>query len=114
MTTYTHSLPVQALDALLEALDLPLDGRDWTLTLAVLDDLFTGLDDEPPNLAEQIVEAVEKFVGLGLEEAPYAAAVAAVRRVLAQAHGPAWPAFEPDAFLEAEYEDRYAGAFADE
>ena len=107
MTTYTHSLPVQALDALLDAIDLPLDGQEWALALAVLDDLFADLADEPPNLAEQIVDTLEKFVGLGLEEAPYATAVTAVRQVLAQARGPALPVFAPDAFLEAEYEDRF-------
>ncbi len=110
MTIYTHSLPVQALDALLEALDLPLDGRDWTLTVTVLDDLFADLDEEPPDLAQQIVDAVEKFTGLGLEEAPYAGAVAAVRQVLTKARGPAFPAFAPDAFLEAQYEDRFIEA----
>jgi hypothetical protein len=76
----------------------------------VLDDLFADLDEEPPDLAEQIVDAVEKFTGPGLEEAPYAAAVAASRRVLTQARGPAWPTFVPDAFLEAEYEDRFIEA----
>lgn len=114
MTTYTHNLQVQALDAMLAAIDLPLDGHEWALTLDVLADLLNGLAEEPPDLAEQIVDAVEKFVGLGLEEAPYAAAVAAVRQVLAQARGLAFPAFAPDAFLEAEYEVRYAGAFADD
>ena len=110
MTIYTHSLPVQALEALLAALDLPLDGREWALALAVLDDLFAGLDDEPPNLAEQIVDAIEKFVGLGLEEIPYATAVAAIQRVLAKARGLAWPTFAPDAFLEAQDEDPFIEA----
>ena len=110
MTTYTHSLQVKALDAMLAAVDLPLDGREWALTLNVLADLLNGLAEEPPDLAEQIVDAVEKFTGLGLEEAPYAGAVAAVRQVLTKARGPAWPTFAPDAFLEAEYEDRFVEA----
>lgn len=93
MTIYTHSLPVQALDALLEALDLPLDA---------LDDLLCRLDVEPPDLAEQIVDAVERLVGRGLEESPYATTVTAVRQVLTHAREPALPAFAPNAFLQAE------------
>jgi hypothetical protein len=45
-------------------------------------------------------------VGLGREDPTFAAAVAAVRRVLAPGSSPAWPTFAPDAFLEAQYEDR--------
>ncbi len=103
MTTYTYSPDTRALDTILEALDLPLDEQERALALDALRELLAGLEDEPHDLAEQLVSAVEKGVGLGLEDAPFAAAVAAVRRVLA----PAWPAPAPDAFLEAGYEDRW-------
>lgn len=106
MTTYTYSPDTQALDALLEALDLPLDEQEWALALDALREIAASFEAEPPDLAEQLVGAVEKGVGLGLEDAPFAAAVAAVRRVLA----PARPAPAPDAFLEAAFEDRFSEA----
>ena len=106
MTIYTYSPDTRALDAILEALDLPLDEQEWALALDALRELLADLEGEPPDLAEQLVSAVEKGVGLGLEDAPFAAAVAAVRRVLA----PAWSAPAPDAFLEAAYEERFSEA----
>lgn len=108
MTPYTRSLDVQVLDAVLDALDLPLDDQEWELALDAIRELAAGFDNEPPDLAEQIVAEIEKCVGLGLEEAVFNTAVAAIRNVLAQAWPPAPPSPSPDSFLEAAYEDRFA------
>jgi hypothetical protein len=106
MTTYTRSLDAGLLEAVLNALDLPLDNQEWALALDTVRALAASWDEAPPDLAAQIVGEVEKVVGLGLEEGPFVAAVAAVRRVLAQDRSPDWPVPAPDAFLEAAYEDR--------
>ena len=109
MTTYTHSLDVLALDAVLEALELPLDEEEWALALDAIRELAASYDDEPPDLAERIVGEIEKSVGLGLEEARFNSAVAAVRRILVKARLPEPPVSAPDSFLEAAYEDRFTG-----
>ncbi len=106
-------------EALLTALSLPADEATYELAYSAV----LNADESPdPHLqAIFIVDAVEKALGLGLDETGYATVLVAVMEFLPAAtelaagwpRVPAPPEMPPDAYLEMEFEDRVNGGGMD-
>lgn len=113
--SYSFGTEDRALTALLDAADLHFDETEFTFALEALLALRAEQDELPDNFAALWVDEVEKVIGLGLEPRDYNAAVAAVRRVYAQAAEaiakvyvvPPEPDEALDAWLEMAYESRF-------
>ena len=107
---HSHSIERQMLDALLAAAGLAPDDFDYEVALDTADHYAANFDALPSNFSTRLVEEVEWALQLGLDEQHFAAAVAAVQRVL---EPPRPPDPEPDAFLEMAFEDRVSGDQSD-
>jgi hypothetical protein len=107
---HSHSIERQMLDALLAAAGLAPDDFDYEVALDATEHYAASFDALPSNFSTRLVEEVEWALQLGLDEQHFAAAVAAVQRVL---EPPRPPDLEPDAFLEMAYEDRVSGDQSD-
>ena len=115
MTNYT--LIASLTETVLAALSLPADEPTYALAYSAVLNADEAEAPDPRLQAIFIVEAVEEALGLGLDAARYAAALAAVMECLPTAAElaarwpgvPAPPEMAPDAHLEMAYEDRANG-----
>ena len=103
---YLRSLAVELVTALEAALNTGFEPGKFEN--AAVEVAYALNEAEGPVSAETVVQVVEKAIGLGLSEAQFAVAHAAVAR---EWHAQTAPVeLPPDAHLEMAYEDRVSGA----
>jgi hypothetical protein len=91
--------------------ELTLTESECAQAAAALDAMLAGWDalpDDPGVLATQLVDEIERALGLGLNPQAYGTALYAAQEVIVRSDSPP----PPDAHLEAQYEAQTEPAFA--